>query len=70
MPTSYPAKALKPNYFHQELNKFNDFEDSFNGLGISVHDISAQKIFSFKVSKLRYRMECNNSCCSTGPLRS
>ena len=26
------------------LNKFNDFEDSFNGLGISVHDISAQKI--------------------------
>ncbi|STL74614.1 Protein of uncharacterised function (DUF3289) [Escherichia coli] len=38
------CKALKPKLLSSRLNKFNDFEDSFNGLGISVHDISAQKI--------------------------
>ncbi|EOR6072473.1 YPO3983 family protein, partial [Escherichia coli] len=37
-------QSIKTKLLSSRLNKFNDFEDSFNGLGISVHDISAQKI--------------------------
>ncbi|HGU1707828.1 TPA: YPO3983 family protein, partial [Escherichia coli] len=37
-------QKIKTELLSSRLNKFNDFEDSFNGLGISVHDISAQKI--------------------------
>ena len=37
-------QKIKTELLSSRLNKFNDFKDNFNGLGISTHDISAQKI--------------------------
>lgn len=37
-------QKIKTELLSSRLNKFNDFKDNFNGLGISIHDISAQKI--------------------------
>ena len=37
-------QKIKIELLSSRLNKFNDFKDNFNGLGISIHDISAQKI--------------------------
>ena len=37
-------QKIKIELLSSRLNKFNDFKDNFNGLGISIHDISAQRI--------------------------
>lgn len=37
-------QKIKIELLSSRLNKFNDFKDNFNGTGISIHDISAQKI--------------------------
>ncbi|MDC9149681.1 DUF3289 family protein [Escherichia coli] len=61
-------QKIKTELLSSRLNKFNDFKDNFNGTGISIHDISAQKNISFKFSKISYGLERYHSFHSTRPL--
>ncbi|WP_110876555.1 DUF3289 family protein [Franconibacter helveticus] len=40
----FVAKEVRDSVYDSRLPKFNRFEDNYNGLGISVHDIYAQNI--------------------------
>ena len=42
---------IKIKLFKSTLSKFNSREDRINGLGISIHDIAAQKITLFRLEK-------------------
>lgn len=42
---------LKMKLYSSRLTKFNSIEDRVNGLGISVHDVSAQKINLLNLNK-------------------
>lgn len=44
-------KSIKVDLFISRLDKFNASEDRVNGLGISVHDIAAQKITLLNLQK-------------------
>ncbi|WP_407829999.1 YPO3983 family protein [Trabulsiella odontotermitis] len=50
----YPSDLMhemKIRLFGSMLNKFNENEDKINGLGISIHDIAAQKITLVNLQK-------------------